>query len=137
MFTVKGEPLVWDCLTETAVPVNHSVYYNLKKYINLTDWETKYDKLYHQWLYNDDETIYNINVDINKFMIDAIFELNKEKKDYVLYYWFDVDRDKSPDYTWVYCPFSGKQLITLNEQFHYNNRKISPEHPLVFPEQLF
>ncbi|WP_293312930.1 hypothetical protein [Pedobacter sp. UBA5917] len=133
MVTVAEEGLIWKLLTETELAPDHVALQYLSSEINITEWKNRYLNLYNKWLKNEDDRMCQITDPINMEMINALVEVNSKVSDFKLYYWFDVDRDKYPDYTWKKCPLSNSDLVVLPENLHENNRKVSLMFPLVFP----
>jgi len=133
---VAGETdgILWDASTEHNIQKDHPAYVLLNEQLDLLKWVEDYRGLFRDWLYNDDESIYEINNPINMIMIDSLLVVNNLVKDYNIFYWFDVDRDLNPDFVWNNCPLSKAPLIALPKSFHSNNRKISPKYPLIFPD---
>ena len=133
MVTNDTDGIIWDMLTETSLTDVHPSYYMLDKEIDLQLWKYAYRNLYQEWLNDDGESIYDIGHPVNLNLINSLININKLTLEYKLYYWFDVNRDKYPDFFWETCPISGTPLIALPIYFHRNNRKISQLFPLVFP----
>ncbi|ANI89330.1 hypothetical protein A9P82_08510 [Arachidicoccus ginsenosidimutans] len=108
---------------------------NLKKHINISTWYKEYAFLYHEWLNNDINTIYDIYEDINESMISAIKKVNKELIRYqmLLFYWFDIDRTLNENWIWKEDPFSHNKLFLLDASYKEINRKVSLENFIVFP----
>lgn len=136
MVTGKNDSVIWDLETEINIFIDHRVYKSLSREIDLLFWKQEYLILFNNWLITDDRSIYDINHPINMDMIKAIISTNKQNQDFILYYWFDVDRDIYPNYKWEKCPLSKDNLITLPDSFNRNNGKISPKFPLVFPNYV-
>jgi len=134
MVTGNDEGIIWDISKEIEIKSNHIVFKHLSNEIDFLKWKIQYLDLYKKWLIDEDDSVYDINNLININMINALIVTNMKMVDYKLYYWFDVDRDKYPDYIWEKCPLSKLDLIILPNEFHKNNRKISPEFPLIFPD---
>lgn len=137
MVTGINENIIWNLPNEELIDSNHVVFQYLCDEIDFLEWKSQYWSLFKKWLVDGDHCIYDINNLINMNMINALVEANKKMTDFNLYYWFDVDRDKYPDYVWEKCPLSKSDLIILPNEFHKNNRKISPEFPLIFPDTSF
>ncbi|SFS47950.1 hypothetical protein [Mucilaginibacter polytrichastri] len=133
MVTVDSEDILWNIVSESVISCNHPAYILLSKQIDLKQWKRDYLNLYNNWLYNDDNRIYNIDDPINKSMILALAAVNKLNKNVKLFYWFDVDREEHPEYRWTKCPLSNEPLITLPSYIHKNNRYVSTATPLIFP----
>jgi len=133
MFTDIEDEVIWNTSTEKGIQLNHRFYGLLNKEINITNWKDEYYKLYLDWLHNDNESIYDINHPINLNMINALIKVNQLAFEFKIYYWFDVNRDKYPEFVWNVCPLSGTPLIALANSFHINNKKISSVFPLIFP----
>lgn len=133
MITVHGENVIWDLSTETEVESDHKAFQYLSSEINIQEWKEQYLNLYKKWLHNEDDRIYQIANPVNMQMINALIAVNLKFKDFKLYYWFDIDRDKHPDYIWEKCPLSNSDLDHLSGDFHENNKKVSLMFPLVFP----
>jgi hypothetical protein len=130
MVTGDKDGVLWDIKTENEIDLNHTAYGYIAHEIDLSKWKKDYLDLYRRWLINDDESVYQINHSINMEMISVLAKINKMDLDFKLYYWFDVDRDKCPDYIWENCPLSGERLINISSHL---TSKISPISPLVFP----
>lgn len=133
MITGNDERVIWDLSKETEVESNHMAFLYLSNEINIQEWKGKYLNLYKGWLKDNNDSIYQISSPINMDMINAIISVNLKVAEFKLYFWFDVDRDKQPDYIWKKCPLSHSDLIVLSDAYHENNRKVSPIFPLVFP----
>nr|WP_315423251.1 hypothetical protein [uncultured Pedobacter sp.] len=133
MVTGNDESIIWDLSKETEVESNHMAFVYLSNEINILEWKRKYLNLYKKWLKDEDDSICQISSPINMDMINALITINLKAAEFKLYYWFDVDRDKRPDYIWEKCPLSHSDLVVLSGVFHENNRKISPNFPLIFP----
>ncbi|WP_316825846.1 hypothetical protein [Pedobacter miscanthi] len=114
MVTGAREGLIWKLSTETEVASDHLALQYLSNEINIPEWKNKYLNLYEKWLKNDDGRIYQITDLVNMEMINALVEVNAKVSDFKLYYWFDVDRDKHPDYIWEKCPLSNSDLGHLS-----------------------
>ena len=134
MLTVPEENILWDIVEEKA-QTSVLCYSYLSKSIDLEKWKLSFFSLYRRWVEEDDYSIYDINNDVNISIINALVELNKEI-DFKIYYWFDVDRDRYPNYIWEKCPLSQKDLICLPKHYHKNNRKASVDYPLIFPDLI-
>ena len=132
MPTVPEENIFWDISTERIVDSSSLSYKYLSEYIDIEEWKKSFFELYNKWLKEDDDSVYDIHNEVSRSMINALMEINK-KADFKLYYWFDVDRNKYPNYVWRKCPIAGTDLIDLPEYYSMNNRKISVDYPLVFP----
>jgi hypothetical protein len=133
MPTVPNENLVWDIMNEQIVESSDECYIRLYRQIDVPEWNTLFFNYYKMWLEDDSQIIYDVHSALNMSMIEALVKIN-ENFEVKLYYWFDVDREKHPDYIWEKCPLSGKDLMELPKFYHRNNRKISREFPLIFPE---
>lgn len=136
MITSNNESIIWNMLEERKMGYDHLIFNSLSEEIDVQEWKNLYLNLYKSWLIDNDSTIYDIDNPMNMNMINAIINVNKKIADFKLYYWFDVDRDKYPNYIWEKCPLSKLDLIILPDEFHKNNRKLSPEFPLIFPDTL-
>jgi hypothetical protein len=134
MVTNDQDDVIWDAMAETNIQTAHRSYFELNKEIDLQIWKQDYRKLYLEWLHHDNESIYDVHHPINLNVINSLIKVNKIVTEYKLYYWFDVDRDKYPNFRWEVCPLSGNALTNLPNYFHINNRKISQLFPLIFPE---
>jgi len=133
MFTSIQEGIIWNASTEEQVKISHPSYDLLNEHIDVSNWIENYSNLYLEWLNNDVEYIFDINHFINSNMVNSLIELNESTKEFKIYYWFDVNRDKYPDFVWDFCPLSDTLLINLPDSFHMNNKKISTVFPLIFP----
>ena len=133
MVTGNNEGIIWDTAKEIELESDHIAFQYLSREIDISEWKNLYLDLFKKWLVDDDDSIYEITNSINMKMIDALVIINSETSDFRLYYWFDVDRDKYPNYVWKKCPLAGTDLIDLPEHYNNNNRKISVNYPLVFP----
>ncbi len=120
---------------EKAVFWNSEIYKSLSEYIDVENWKHLYSKSYQRWLDDDDDSIYDIQSEINKSMIDSLIKLNKTLVSGVVFYWFDIDRTNNENFKWEFCPNSKKRLFTLGNTYPKINSLISPEFPLVFPSQ--
>lgn len=132
MATVPKENIIWDISTEVVVHSSSVCYEHLSAEIDTDEWKKSFFNLYNMWLNEEDDAVYNIWHEVNMSMVRALAKINKEA-DFKIYYWFEVDRDKYPDFVWIKCPLTGTDLIDLPAYYSKNNRKIAVGNPLVFP----
>jgi hypothetical protein len=133
MWLPKESRILLNVKNEEFVTLNSSIYERLSIYIDIPRWIILYEKKYSDWLNNDENSIYNINDNLNKKMVDALRQLNESYIDKRIFYWFDIDRTNNPNFDWEYCPLSEKKLIFLGYDYPKINSLISPDFPLIFP----
>lgn len=126
------EEIIWNLIDNEPFPVENKIYTLLSKFIDYKKWVVDFKKLYIEWLYEDNMEIYKINSEINERVIKILPDLNNSlKKDKIIvYYWFDVDRDKKMKFKWKNCPYSNEKLIKLNKD---DNFLISKNNFIVLP----
>ncbi len=134
MWLPGEEKILFDAKTDSEIGLDSNLYVLLTKYIKIETWKNSYQEKYYNWLNKDDNSIYNINDDININMVNALTKVNEILKDEMIFYWFDVDRTNIEYFNWKYCPISKKKIILLEKSYHYLNRLVSPVYPLIFPK---
>lgn len=133
MWLPDQKEFLFQMRNETPLPIEASLYSLVAQYIDIAKWQEKYRKKYDDWLNKDDDSIYDINNEINMTIIFGLKRINKVMKNEMIFYWFDVDRTFNDHFLWEYCPISNKKLMSLGKEFPKINSLISPDFPLVFP----
>jgi hypothetical protein len=133
MWVPGHEGIIWDIHNEEQVPVDDTLYSTLKKYIDIEKWEETYKSEYHSWLEADNNSIHDINNEVNLLMIEAIGKANNSLVDKLIFYWFDIDRTDVDNFYWEYCPLSNKKLVALGNNYPKMNSFISIDYPIIFP----
>ncbi|NIG53543.1 hypothetical protein [Chitinophaga sp. Cy-1792] len=136
MWLPAEDEIIFRAKDESPVAANDSLYSHLKKHIHLHQWKVRYTAAYRQWLDNDNNAIYDISNEINKSMIAALIKLNEDLETKAVFFWFDIDRSVTDEFTWKCCPVSGKKLITLGKEYTKKNAFVSPDYPLIFPDYV-
>ena len=126
------EEIIWNLIDNEPFPVENKIYSLLSKFIDLKKWKVDFNKLYLEWLYEDNTEIYNINSEINERVIKILPELNNllKKDKIIVYYWFDVDRNQKMNFKWKTCPCSNEKLIKLDKDDDF---LISKNNFIVLP----
>ncbi len=128
----SSEFIFWDMKTE--MPINfEKLNISDRFYKKLLVWKVWYQAAYKNWLNGKNNDIYDLQ---NKHIIDLLEEIylfSEENKLFVLFYWYDVDRDTEVDFVWNLCPMCSQNLIYL-EGNHTSNSFICSKNWLVFPK---
>ena len=127
------ESVLW--MNSELVLDQSDILVKINNYINIKKWHNEYELLYRNWMNYDSPDLYSIRNTLHLKVIDEIVKINSQSNEFKLFYWFDVDRslEENENFVWSTCPLSGKPLTRI-ELTHPNNRFISNEFPLVFPE---
>lgn len=127
------DEIIFSAKDETPVSLHSDLYSKLAAYIDIDEWKYLYGRAYRNWLDDISDAVCNVHDQVNMSMIAALIQLNETLPDRCLCYWFDIDRTYNEDFTWKYCPVSGKKLIFLGDGYAYKNAFVSPEYPVIFP----
>lgn len=126
--------LIWDVITETALPITDPIYQTLPDYLNLTQWARNYTSVYNEWLNDEANNLYDLQNSTHQQALKAIQQYNEREQCQVkLYYWFDVDRTEQSTYQWTHSPLSQTPLTEI-PMHHYLNRWVAVADNLIFPE---
>ena len=108
------EEIIWDVFTEKPVLLDNKIYDVLNKFVDIKKWKVDYSKAYFEWINEDNSNIYDIYFELNTRIIEVLPTLNDYLKgsNIQVFYWFDVDRDKSLNFEWEFCPITGAKLIS-------------------------
>lgn len=137
MWLPAEREVLFNIQNEIQIPITSKFYDVFSDYIDIEKWRILYGEKYHNWLNEDDSSIYDINNEINLKMIDALVKINKRSSDAIFFYWFDIDRTFYERFKWEYCPLSNKRLLTLGDSYPAINSFISPDYPLLFPSSAY
>ena len=129
MWASNDNELIWELQNEQVISPKSEIYQKLP--FDLMAWADKYKILYKDWLDNDNHAVYDIYQPENWEVITALMQCKSEN--YRIFYWFDVDRNRFPDFEWKHCPVCGDSLVDLGKDYPSFNRLISPKYPIVFP----
>lgn len=131
-----SEDIFWDVIKERKIfrEEKNKVLREVNNFIDIQKWIVEFEELYKEWLENDKGFIYDLNHPINKTILEAIKGINSCKNDFVLFYWYDIDRDKQPNFIWEVDPINGKEKLLEMTSYHRNNRFISLNSFLIFPD---
>jgi hypothetical protein len=133
MWLPGEDRVLFDIKREVPINTSSELYNYLLSFVDIDKWKTLYTQKYNDWLNSDDNTIYDINNEINLVIINALIEANRTIENKLIFYWFDIDRTYNEKFTWKYCPISKEGLIPLGNNYPDINSFISPKYPLVFP----
>ena len=131
---VPNSNVIWNMKSEEIDEKSEEYQDIINSYLDLKQWTLEYKNAYNDWLKNDDRTIYNMDSALIK-KIRAVIDIINEKfkDDGLLFYWYDVDRDKNENHEWRLSPISGIKLYDLGEEYPNVNRLVSFEDSLCFP----
>ena len=131
---VPNSNVIWNMKSEEIDEKSEEYQDIINSYLDLKQWTLEYKNAYNDWLKNDDRTIYNMDSALIK-KIRAVIDIINEKfkDDGLLFYWYDVDRDKNENHEWRLSPISGIKLYDLGEEYPNENRLVSFEDSLCFP----
>lgn len=126
--------VIWDMVKERQLPLSAQAYADIASLgFDLKKWATDYHKHYQIWLEEDSGQVFDLHHEINQSVIEMLVSLNQNTEAYKVFYWFDIDRDKAPDFKWEHCPIANTPLKMNSHAVHANNRFLSEEFPLVMP----
>jgi len=136
---VKSE-ILWRMKDETlALPHARQLILScINQYFDINDWYENYSKSYHDWLNNDNPTIFDLKNKLNWEVVLSLKRVNKllARQDILLFYWFDIDRSKYDNWKWSKDPITNKPLSELDLSFHELNKKVSEDNYIVFPANV-
>jgi hypothetical protein len=129
--------ILWEMSEDKVVPGFSNTLKLINSFLDVKTWIKYQAKAYHEYLESDNEHFHDLRSSMNLEMIEAIAKFNAKATSIVLYYWYDIDRNKYPGHIWNTCPLSGEPLKNLGHHYHWKNRLISPNHPLTFPDVVY
>lgn len=131
---VPNSNVIWNMKSEEIDEKSEEYQVIINSYLDLKQWTLEYKNAYNDWLKNDDNTIHNMDSALIKKIRAVIDIINEKFKDEgLLFYWYDVDRDKNENHEWRLSPISGIKLYDLGEEYPNVNRLVSFEDSLCFP----
>ena len=131
---VPNSNVIWNMKSEEIDEKSEEYQDIINSYLDLKQWTLEYKNAYNDWLKNDDNTIHNMDSALIKKIRAVIDIINEKFKDEgLLFYWYDVDRDKNENHEWRLSPISGIKLYDLGEEYPNMNRLVSFEDSLCFP----
>lgn len=131
---VPNSNVIWNMKSEEIDEKSEEYQDIINSYLDLKQWTLEYKNAYNDWLKNDDNTIHNMDSALIKKIRAVIDIINEKFKDEgLLFYWYDVDRDKNENHEWRLSPISGIKLYDLGEEYPNVNRLVSFEDSLCFP----
>ena len=131
---VPNSNVIWNMKSEEIDEKSEEYQVIINSYLDLKQWTLEYKNAYNDWLKNDDNTIHNMDSALIKKIRSVIDIINEKFKDEgLIFYWYDVDRDKNENHEWRLSPISGIKLYDLGEEYPNVNRLVSFEDSLCFP----
>jgi hypothetical protein len=131
MWVGNNQPILWDIYSENAAPGD--IVFQIKNAINFSDWLDKYKKDYTDWLDDENDNIFNLDIEAYDSLLKSIQKFNIHSSGFKIYYWYDVDRSKQPNFKWTRCIRCNSDLEEIKEA-NYLNRYVCVKDCLVYPE---
>jgi len=77
MWLPNQEESLFKMKDEVSLTIESQLYLQLLQYIDVSKWQNEYAQKYNNWLNDDDTSIWQIENEINMWMIDSLRKINK------------------------------------------------------------